>query len=97
MDIDLNPPSQVVNGQSKQLGCWNYSPGDEYTMSRTIEFRKENKADFDVVASLHDTAFGGGMKSRIVTDIRQGHHQWISKNVQKQERMFNSRDWSANM
>ena len=47
-------------------------------MSRSLEFREENDADFDAVASLHDTAFGGGMESRIVTCIRQGHRPYQS-------------------
>jgi len=47
-------------------------------MSRFLEFREENDADFDAVASLHDTAFGGGMESRIVTRIRQGHRPYLS-------------------
>ena len=47
-------------------------------MSRFLEFREENDADFDAVARLHDTAFGGGMESRIVTRIRQGHRPYLS-------------------
>ena len=47
-------------------------------MSNFLEFREENDADFDAVASLHDTAFGGGMESRIVTCIRQGHRPYQS-------------------
>jgi len=65
-----NSPSQAVNDQSRSFERWNYSLGDEYTMSRSLEFREENDADFDAIASLHDTAFGGGMESRIVTCIR---------------------------
>ena len=47
-------------------------------MSHCLEFREETDADFDAVSDLHDTVFGGGMESRIVTCIRQGHRPYLS-------------------
>ena len=47
-------------------------------MNRSLEIREEIDANFDAVASLHDTAFGGGMESRIVSSIRQGDRPYLS-------------------
>ena len=47
-------------------------------MNNCLEFREETDAYFDAVSNLHDTVFGGGMESRIVTCIRQGHRPYLS-------------------